>query len=51
MFGPLVLLLDVLAVLADPEDWAEPSQLPMHNLLLKSVCKASVMTVQVNVRM
>ena len=37
MFGLFVPLLDVLAVFADPEEWAELSQLPMHNLLLKSV--------------
>ena len=43
-------LLDVLAVFADPEEWAEPSQLPMHNLLLKPVCKAFLVTIQVNVR-
>ena len=50
MFKLLVPLLDVLAVVADPEEWAEPNQLPLHNLLLKSVCKAPVMIVQVNVR-
>ena len=50
MFRLLVRLLDILAVFADPEEWAEPSQLPMHNLLLKPVYKASVMTVQANVR-
>ena len=50
MFGLAVPLLDILAVFADPEEWAEPSQLPMHNLLLKPNCKASLVIVQVNVR-
>ena len=41
MFGLFVPLLDVLAILSDPEDWAELGQLLMHNLLLKSIstCK------------
>ena len=39
MVGLVVPLSDVLAVFADPEEWAELSQLPMHNLLLKSVIK------------
>ena len=37
MFGLFVLLLDVLAVFADPEGWIELDQLPIHNLLLKSI--------------
>ena len=49
MFRLFVPLLDVLAILADPEE-AEPGQILIHNLLLKSVCKAFVVTVQVNVR-
>ena len=47
MFGLFVPLLDVLAILSDPEEWAELGQLPMHNLLLKSI---SAIIVQVNVR-
>ena len=50
MFGLLVPLLDVLAILSDPEEWAELGQLPMHNLLLKSISKEPVIVVQVNVR-
>ena len=50
MFGLFVPILNVLAVFADPEEWVELSQLPIHSLLLKSVCKAFVVTVQVNVR-
>ena len=46
MFGLFVQLLDVLAVVADPEEWAEPGQLPMHNLLLKPICKAFLVIVQ-----
>ena len=29
--------LDVLAMFVDPEEWAEPCQLPSHNLLLNSL--------------
>ena len=50
MFGLFVPLLDILAVVADPEEWAELSQLPIHNLLLRSVCKAFVVIVQANVQ-
>ena len=50
MFGLFVPLLDVLAMLSDPEEWAELGQLPMHNLLLKSISKEPVIVVQVNVR-
>ena len=50
MFGLLVPLLDVLAILSDPEKWAESGQLPMHNLLLKSISKELVIVVQVQVR-
>ena len=50
MFGLFMPLLDVLAILSDPEEWAEPGQLPMHNLLLKSISKEPVIVVQVNVR-
>ena len=39
MFRLFVPPLDILAVFADPEEWAELSQLPMYNLLLKSVIK------------
>ena len=49
MFGLLVPLLDVLAILSDPEEWAESGQLSMHNLLLESVSKEPVIVVQVNV--
>ena len=50
MFGLFVPLLDVLAILSDPEEWTESGQLPMHNLLLKSISKETVIVVQVNVR-
>ena len=50
MFGLFVPLLDILAMLSDPEEWAESGQLPMHNLLLKSISKEPVIVVQVNVR-
>ena len=50
MFGLFVPLLDVLAILSDPEEWAESGQLPMHNLLLKSISKEPVIVVPVNVR-
>ena len=50
MFGLFMPLLDVLAILSDPEEWAESGQLPMHNLLLKSISKEPVIVVQVNVR-
>ena len=50
MFGLFVPLLDILAILSDPEEWAESGQLPMHNLLLKSISKEPVIVVQVNVR-
>ena len=50
MFGLFVPLLDVLAILSDPEEWAELGQLPIHNLLLKSNSKEPVSIVQVNVR-
>ena len=50
MFGLSVPLLDVLAILSDPEEWAGSDQLPMHNLLLKSISKEPVIVVQVNVR-
>ena len=40
MFGLFVPLLDVLAVFADPEEWAELGQLPIHNLLLKSIVRS-----------
>ena len=50
MFGLFVALLDILAILSDPEEWAELSQLPIHNLLLKSNSKELVLIVQVNVR-
>ena len=43
-------LLDILAILSDPEEWAELGQLPIHNLLLKSNSKEPVSIVQVNVR-
>ena len=43
-------LLDVLAIISDPEEWAELGQLPMNNLLLKSISKEPVIVVQVNVR-
>ena len=43
-------LLDILAILSDPEEWAEWGQLPMHNLLLESISKEPVIVVQVNVR-
>ena len=49
-FGLFVPLLDVLATLSDSEEWAESGQLPMHNLLLKSISKEPVIVVQVNVR-
>ena len=50
MFGLFVPLLDVLAILSDPEEWAELGQLSMHNLLVKSISKEPVIVVQVNVR-
>ena len=50
MFGLFVPLLDILAILADPEEWAELGQLPIHNLLLKSISKEPVIIVPVNVR-
>ena len=50
MFGLFVPLLDVLAILSDPEGLAELGQLPIHNLLLKSNSKEPVLIVQVNVR-
>ena len=50
MFGLFVPLLDILAKLSDPEEWAELGQLPIHNLLLKSNSKEPVSIVQVNVR-
>ena len=50
VFGLFVPLLDVLAILSDPEEWAELDQLPIHNLLLKSNSKEPVLIVQVNVR-
>ena len=50
MFGLFVPLLDALAILSDPEEWAELGQLPIHNLLLKSNSKEPVSIVQVNVR-
>ena len=50
MFGLFVPLLGVLAILADPEEWAELGQLPMYNLLLKSISKEPVIIVPVNVR-
>ena len=50
MFGLFVPLLDVLAILSDPEEWAELGQLPIHNLLLKSNSKEPVLIVPVNVR-
>ena len=43
-------LLDVLAILSDPEEWAELGHLPMHNLLPKSISKEPVIVVPVNVR-
>ena len=50
MFGLFVPLLDVLAMLSDPKEWEELGELPMHNLLLKSISKEPVIVVQVNVR-
>ena len=50
MSGLFVPLLDILAILSDPEEWAESGQLPMHNLLLKSISKEPVIVVQVNVK-
>ena len=50
MFGLFVPLLDVSATLSDSEEWAESGQLPMQNLLLKSISKEPVIVVQVNVR-
>ena len=50
MFGLFVPLLGVLAILSDPEEWAELGQLPMHNLLLKSISKEPGIVVQVIVR-
>ena len=50
MFGLFVPLLDVLAILSDPGEWAELDQLPIHNLLLKSNSKEPVSIVKVNVR-
>ena len=50
MFGLFLPLLDILAILSDPEEWTESGQLPMHNLLLKSISKEPVIVVQVNVR-
>ena len=50
MFGLFVPLLDVMAILSDPEEWAELGQLSIHNLLLKSYSKEPVLIVQVNVR-
>ena len=47
MFGLFVPLLDILAILSDPEEWAELGQLPIHNLLLKSNSKEPVSIVQV----
>ena len=49
MFGLFVPLSDILAILSDPEEWAELGQLPIHNLLLKSNSKEPVSIVQVNV--
>ena len=46
MFGLFVPLLDILAILSDPEEWAELGQLPIHNLLLKSNSKEPVLIVQ-----
>ena len=50
MFGLFVPLLDILAILSDPEEWAELGQLPIHNLLLKSNSKEPVSIVQVSVK-
>ena len=50
MSGLFVPLLDVLAIPSDSEEWAESGQLPMHNLLLKSISEEPVIVVQVNVR-
>ena len=50
MFGLFVPLLDILAILSDPEEWAESGQLPKHNLLLKSISKEPIIVVQVNVK-
>ena len=50
MFGLFVPLLDILAILSDPEEWAELGQLPMHKLLLNSISKEPLIVVQVNVR-
>ena len=50
MFGLFVPLLNVLAILSDPKEWAELGQLSIHNLLLKSNSKEPVSIVQVNVR-
>ena len=50
MFGLFMPLLDVLAILSDPEEWAESGQLPMHNLLLNSISKEPVIVVQVNIK-
>ena len=50
MFGLFVPLLDILAILLDPEEWAELDQLPIYNLLLKSNSREPVSIVQVNVR-
>ena len=48
IFWLFVPLLDVLAILSDPEDWAELVQLPIHNLLLIFVSQKPVKIVQVN---
>ena len=50
MFGLFVPLLDILAMLSDPEEWAELDQLPIHNLLLKFNSKEPLSIVPVNVR-
>ena len=50
MFGLFVALLDILAILSHPEEWAELGQLPIHNLLFKCNSKEHLLIVQVNVR-
>ena len=40
MFGLFVPLLDILVVFANPEEWAELDQPPIHNLLLKSIVRS-----------
>ena len=40
MFGLFVPLLDILAMFANPEEWIELDQLPIHNLLLKSIVRS-----------